>query len=66
MKFTGLNGQAYRGLYTYFQSILKFYKNVGIFNSEDYRCLLWCYIHAEKLKELSNLLNLHENKSTLA
>ena len=66
MKFTGLNEQAYRSLYNNFQSILKCHKNIGIFNFEGYRCLLWSYLHVEKLKELSNLLNLHGNESTLA
>ena len=61
MKFTGFNEEAYRDLYTNFQSILKFYKNIGIFNFEDYGCFLWSYIHTEKLKELCNSLNLHEN-----
>ena len=56
MKFKGFNEQAYRGLYTNFQSILKFYTNMGIFNSKGYRCFLWSYIDAKKLKELSNLL----------
>ena len=66
MKFTGFNKQAHRGLYTNFQSILKFYKNVVIFNFKGYLCFLSSYIYTEKLKELSNLLTLHENELTLA
>ena len=49
-----------------FRAFLKFYKNIGIFNFEDHRCLIRSYIHKGKLKELSNLLNLHEHKSALA
>ena len=66
MKFIGCYEWAYRGLYTNFQSILKVYKNIGIFNFKGYMCFLWSYMYAEKLKELSNLLNWHENELTLA
>ena len=66
MKFIGFNEWAYRGLYTNFQSILKFYTNIEIFNFKGYRCFLWSHFQAEKLKELSNLLILHENELTLA
>ena len=66
MKFTGFNDWAHRGLYTNFQCNLNFYTNIGIFNFKGYRCFIWSYMYAEKLKELSNLLIFHENKLILA
>ena len=66
MKFTGFNEQAHRGLYTNFQSNLKFYTNIGIFSFKGYRCFLWSYMYTEKLKQLNNLLIFHENKLILA
>ena len=62
MKFTGDNEQTHRGLYTNFQSNLKFYKNIEICSFNGYRWFLWSYMHIEKLKELSNLLIFHENE----
>ena len=66
IKFTGSNEQAHRGLYTIFQSNLKFYIKVGIFSFKGHGCFLWSYMHTAKLKELSNLLIFHENKLILS
>ena len=51
-KITGLIVHAYRDLYIIFQVILKFYKNIVIFNFEDHRHLLWSCKYTDKLKEL--------------
>ena len=66
MKFTGFHKQVHRGLYTNFQSNLKFYTKVRIFNFKGYRCLPWSYMYTEKIKELSNLLIFHENDLILS
>ena len=62
MKFTGYNEQIYRALYTNFQRNLKFHKNIEICSFNGYRWFLWSGMHLEKLKELSYLLNFHENE----
>ena len=66
MKFTGYNKQIDRGLYTNFQNNLNFYTKVRIFSFKEYSCFQWCYLYTEKLKELSNLLNFHENELILS
>ena len=65
MKVTGYNMCTHRGLYTYFQSNLIFYKNIEIFSFNRYRLFLWSYMYIGKLKEWSYLLIFHENKLTL-
>ena len=40
------------GVYVPFQAILKFYKNIRIFNFMGHRDLLWSSKYTNKLKEL--------------
>ena len=56
LKLAGLIVLVNKSLYIEFQVILKFYKNIGIFNFKDHRYLLWSCNHAYKLKELKALL----------
>ena len=51
-KLTGSIVGANKSLYIDFQVILKFYKNIRIFNFKGHRCFLWSSKHVNKLKEL--------------
>ena len=50
LKLTGSIVQVNRSLYTDFQAILKFYKNIQIFNFKVHRHLLWSCEYTNKLK----------------
>ena len=52
LKLTELTEWVNDGLYINFQSILRFYKKLGIFNFKGHRCLLWSCKYPNTLKEL--------------
>ena len=56
LKLTGPIEQADKDLYTNFQSILNFHKNLIIFKFKIYRGLLWSWKYPYKLNELKNWL----------
>ena len=56
MKLTGLIERVNEDMYTNFQSILNFCKNLIILDFQMYRGLLWSWNHPDKLKQLKNLL----------
>ena len=66
MKFTGYNERTHEVLYINFQRNLKFHKNIKTFSFNGYRWFLWFYMYVEKLKDLSYVLNFHENKLILS
>ena len=55
-KLTGSVEQVNKSLDIDFQVILKFYKNIGIFNFKGHIHLLWSCKYVYKLKELEYLL----------
>ena len=54
VKFTGYKEWTHRGLYTSFQSNLKFYIKLRVSSFKGNNCFIWSSMYTDKLKELCN------------